>query len=384
MRVSICWQDMELPHDHTDRLWELVARKLAGEAGPGELAELESLLKKHPDESFAVDSLHQLWPVQPNHNPVSTEESYRQLMRRMQQSGIDEGMFADDESPLIQQEPARKGKRTFVWIFSIALVLLGAGFFLTRYTGMAGASTQTQAQAGAIREVSTRYGSRSRLVLPDGSKVFLNAGSKLTYDKSFDSKERIVRLSGEAYFDIVKNPSRPFIIQTSSMNIRVIGTAFNVKCYPDEDLAEASLVRGSIEVMLNDRSDKIILKPNEKLTLHANRAEVSRKAGKTTARSEAPPVLSIGRMTQMPTDSSIVETSWIDNKLVFRSERFDELAVKMERWYGVQIRFADEPLRETRFTGIFEKENISQALDALKLTANFSYSLDKDQVVIMK
>lgn len=375
---------MEQSHDHTDRLWVLVARKLAGEAGPEDLAELEDLLNKHPDESFAIDSLHQLWPVQPTQDPVSAEESYRQLLRRMQQSGIDENVFADETAPMIQQETRRSGKRTFVWIFSLALLLLGAGFLFTRYSSTAGASAQSQAQTGAIREVSTRYGSRSKLVLPDGSKVFLNAGSKLTYDKSFDSQERIVRLSGEAYFDIVKNPSRPFIIQTASMNIRVIGTAFNVKCYPDEDLAEASLVRGSIEVMLHDRSDKIILKPNEKLTLHANRAEVSGKPVKTLSRAEAPPVLSIGRMTQMPSDSSIVETSWIDNKLVFRSERFDDLAVKMERWYGVQIRFADESLREIRFTGIFERENISQALDALKLTANFSYSLDKDQVVIQK
>lgn len=375
---------MEQSHDHTDRLWVLVARKLAGEAGPEDLAELEDLLNKHPDESFAIDSLHQLWPVQPTQDPVSAEESYRQLLRRMQQSGIDENVFADETAPMIQQETHRSGKRTFVWIFSLALLLLGAGFLFTRYSSTAGASAQSQAQTGAIREVSTRYGSRSKLVLPDGSKVFLNAGSKLTYDKSFDSQERIVRLSGEAYFDIVKNPSRPFIIQTASMNIRVIGTAFNVKCYPDEDLAEASLVRGSIEVMLHDRSDKIILKPNEKLTLHANRAEVSGKPVKTLSRAEAPPVLSIGRMTQMPSDSSIVETSWIDNKLVFRSERFDDLAVKMERWYGVHIRFADESLREIRFTGIFERENISQALDALKLTANFSYSLDKDQVVIQK
>lgn len=375
---------MEQSHDHTDRLWVLVARKLAGEAGPEDLAELVDLLNKHPDESFAIDSLHQLWPVQPTQDPVSAEESYRQLLRRMQQSGIDENVFADETAPMIQQETHRSGKRTFVWIFSLALLLLGAGFLFTRYSSTAGASAQSQAQTGAIREVSTRYGSRSKLVLPDGSKVFLNAGSKLTYDKSFDSQERIVRLSGEAYFDIVKNPSRPFIIQTASMNIRVIGTAFNVKCYPDEDLAEASLVRGSIEVMLHDRSDKIILKPNEKLTLHANRAEVSGKPVKTLSRAEAPPVLSIGRMTQMPSDSSIVETSWIDNKLVFRSERFDDLAVKMERWYGVHIRFADESLREIRFTGIFERENISQALDALKLTANFSYSLDKDQVVIQK
>lgn len=375
---------MEQPHDHTDRLWVLVARKLAGEAGPEDLAELEDLLNKHPDESFAIDSLHQLWPVQPTQDPVTAEESYRQLLRRMQQSGIDENVFADETAPVIQQETRRSGKRTFVWIFSLALLLIGAGFLFTRYSSTAGASAQAQAQTGAIREVSTRYGSRSNLVLPDGSKVFLNAGSKLTYDKSFDSQERIVTLSGEAYFDIVKNPSRPFIIQTASMNIRVIGTAFNVKCYPDEDLAEASLVRGSIEVMLHDRSDKIILKPNEKLTLHANRAEVSGKAAKPVSRTEAPPVLSIGRMTQMPSDSSIVETSWIDNKLVFRSDRFDDLAVKMERWYGVHIRFADESLREIRFTGIFEKENISQALDALKLTANFSYSLDKDQVVIQK
>lgn len=169
------------------------------------------------------------------------------------------------------------------------------------------------------------------------------------------------------------------------MDIRVTGTAFNVKCYPDDINTETSLVRGSIEVFLKGRSEKIMMKPSEKLVVSTSSKLIKEQTEitkKTTNQSE--PILTLGHMTILPQDNTVVETSWIDNKLVFRSDRFEDLAIKMERWYGVTIIFADELLKDRRFTGVFEKENLNEALNALQMISDFTYKQVKDQVIISK
>ena len=90
----------------------------------------------------------------------------------------------------------------------------------------------------------------------------------------------------------------------------------------------------------------------------------------------------VSHLTYQPRDSTVVETSWMENKLIFRSETFEELAVKMERWYGISIRFADEELKQKRLTGVFENESLQQALKALQLITPFSYRMNKTEVII--
>jgi ferric-dicitrate binding protein FerR (iron transport regulator) len=208
----------------------------------------------------------------------------------------------------------------------------------------------------------------------------------MTYDKNYGVQLREVNLTGEAYFDVVKNTGKPFIIHTSQIDIKVLGTAFNVRCYPDEKNTETSLVRGSLEVSLKDRQEKIILKPNEKLVISNNEAGQEKETAAKTVQAIIQPanVIELGHLSLLPQDNSIVETSWVNNKLVFRSETFEELALKMQRWYAVNIIFKDERIKTKRFTGIFENEGIAEALSALKLTTPFSYSIDHEKIIISK
>lgn len=364
-----------------NRLWALIARKLSGEASPSDLEELERLMLQYPDESFPLDAIENIWQTTSAVNPADTEAGYKDLVRRMKQMGIDDGQFSDDDisesdNPSL---PATK-KRKHVWFLAglISLITLGAFLFFNH-------DSNASSEQSSNNEVSTRNGSKSKLVLPDGSKVFLNAGSTLTYSRNFGNNQRTVTLSGEAFFDIKKNPKIPFIIHTRDMDIRVTGTAFNVKCYPDDINTETSLVRGSIEVFLKGRSEKIMMKPSEKLVVSTSSKLIKEQTEitkKTTNQSE--PILTLGHMTILPQDNTVVETSWIDNKLVFRSDRFEDLAIKMERWYGVTIIFADELLKDRRFTGVFEKENLNEALNALQMISDFTYKQVKDQVIISK
>ncbi len=370
-----------------DHIWLLIARKLSGEAGEQELQELETLLREHPDAGYFKEMLHDYWQNQPAGDPQYAENRYKELVQQMRSLGIDEGKFREDdhfinpESEVLIKNGQRKNR-----------LLLLAGVVLLLVTGFSAWQWNRHQQAegvatASVNEINTRNGSKTSLVLPDGSKVWLNSGSQLRYDKHFGTKLREVSLIGEAYFDVVKNPDLPFVIHTSKMDIRVLGTAFNVKCYPGEKTTETSLLRGSIEVTLKDRQEKIRLKPNEKLVISDAAAapedrEQGLQSGARKAARDKRPLISLGNLTLLPADNTIIETAWVQNRLVFSSETFEEVALKMERWYNVRIVFTDEKLKDAVLTGNFEKETLAEALTALQLVAPFSYTLKNDLISI--
>jgi ferric-dicitrate binding protein FerR (iron transport regulator) len=241
------------------------------------------------------------------------------------------------------------------------------------------------AQSPATHEISTNIGSRTCITLPDSSRVWLNAGSHIQYGKSFGREYREVNLIGEAFFDVAPDAAHPFIIHTRKVDVRVLGTSFNLKSYPTDKTTEATLIRGSIEVSIRNRpSDKIILKSNQKLVVNNDDSlALNTVARRREVRPES--LVLIGKPTYEHRSGVVIETSWVDNKLIFQDEEFGDLARQMERWYGVSISFEDPGMEEFRFTGSFEKETIRQALDALKMTdqtARFGYSIEGDRITI--
>jgi transmembrane sensor len=362
-----------------ERLWHLVNKKLAGEATALELQELEELLRQHPEMHYAIQHIYDLWELQPQ-TASESEDAFQKHLNRIQSKGIDITPWqapAGPSSPL----PVRRRRplRYLLAALSVAALLALAAVVWAPWNDAAPARKQAR---NNISEISTRNGSRTRINLPDGSVVWLNAGSRLLYDKEFDSRLREVTLIGEAYFDVVKDPQKPFIIHAGKMDIKVLGTLFNVKSYPGEQVTEASLIRGSIEVMIKDRpEEKIILKPNEKIVL-ANQPAPAAGQPPATAAATNEPIVAIRHLNYQPEDSTIIETSWVENKLIFRDESFRDLSVRMERWYGVRFRFENEKVQALRFTGTFKHENIQQALAALKITGGFTYSINDDIITI--
>jgi transmembrane sensor len=371
-----------------DRTWLLIARKMANEASAQELAELESILRNTPELHFPLQTLSGLWQQVPTNNVEEAELAYSKLLESMRMKGIQTpGAEQDEETdaPAItlfrQRKPFYKRAGTiaaFASAIAIALVLITNPFAPTPQV----ANHQDREQAS---EISTRYGSKTNIVLPDGSKVWLNAGSKITYDKDFGETSRNLQLTGEAYFDVVHNSSRPFVIHTKAMDIKVLGTEFNVKSYPDEKTTETSLIRGSIEVTLNERkADRIILKPNEKLVVSNEQVNDTAAVAKKAKAAIQKPLISLSTLKYFSLDSTILETSWVQNRLVFENESFEEIALRMRRWYGVQFYFADEEIKSLRFTGNFKDETMEDALKAMQITADFVYRISDKTVTITK
>ena len=366
---------------HKATIWELLAKKLSGDATEQDLADLEEQLKADPSIHYPVQTLTDIWeqPLPNNYNSAAAFEEH--LLRLQPELDMAAASLANGN-----QQPRR---RSYLFMAASAgLLILAISWWIV------GRQAEHPAIPAVARqdksEVSTKYGSRTRLLLPDGTQVWLNAGSRLSYDKTYGNDLREVVLSGEGYFDVVRNPAHPFVIHTGTINIKVLGTVFNVKAFPGEKNTETSLLRGSIEVSFTHHAnEKIILKPNQKLITSNEVAsdETAQKddtAGGARAASipAPPPLVKLSSLTYETHDSTVLETSWMNNKLIFQSQPFEDLARQMERWYAIRIRFADERIKPKKLTGTFEHENIQQALQALQLITPFNFKLTKDEVVI--
>jgi ferric-dicitrate binding protein FerR (iron transport regulator) len=236
-----------------------------------------------------------------------------------------------------------------------------------------------------VMEVAVRNGEKQHLVLPDGSQVWLNAGSTLQYyAETFSGPRREVTLSGEAYFDIAHDEQRPFLVKSGHLQIRVLGTAFNVKAYPGEKEIETSLIRGAVEIKLDNRpKDVYILRPNEKLVVsNQSPASVQQVAARESQTEESVPLISLRQITVADSGRLVHETAWVQNMLVFRAESFASLAPRLERWYGVKFHFRNQGREALTFTGIFTTETISQALQAMQLVQPFEFIQENENIYI--
>lgn len=365
-----------------DRFWELISLKLSGEAQPSEITELEEFLQNNPEEGLRMESLIAIWNSR-QYSQVQNKEAYNRHMQRLSNHLSEPVLqYENVEMPDIEEEQKAlrqpsKLKR-MLWVSGIAASLLLGFFIFSRI-----ADTKREAKPNARNTVSTKRGSKSKVSLPDGTQVWLNADSRITYNENFQGKVREVELTGEAFFDVVRDETRPFIIHTSSIDVKVLGTAFNVRSYAEEKNTETSLIRGSVEITLLKSPDmkKIILKPNDKLIV--NNQEGTLVNGADDKAKNNPPVLTLGKIHYKEKDSSAVETLWIKNKLAFDKETLEDIALKIERWYDVKLIITDEKLKKESYTATFEDETLQEVMGALKQAGGgFSYLINKKEVMI--
>lgn len=370
-----------------DRTWFLVGKKLAGEASAEELNELEGLLRSDPDMHYALQNITDLWNL-PTPASNDVDDAFNRHISRMNDAGVQWNQADQVEyQPNDTYSQRRSRKSLFIISIAAAVLMVASLYWYNSVTRKTIPTRPFVAGQAAPNKVSTRNGSKTTITLPDGSKVWLNAGSSLTYNKDFGGEIREVDLSGEAFFEVEPaiSPSTaqriPFIIHTRHIDVRVLGTAFNVRSYPGDKQTETSLVHGKVEVLIHNRpEEKIVLHPNEKLVVNNE---------DTTAPLTAKPVASgketfysVGKLTYTKSDSIVVETAWVQNKLVFNNESLLEIAQKMERWYNVEISFKDEKIQTERFSGTFENEAIQQALDYISIATAFHYTIQGNKITI--
>ncbi|NJK85966.1 MAG: FecR family protein [Bacteroidales bacterium] len=224
---------------------------------------------------------------------------------------------------------------------------------------LVGILTSTDLFEKSVTESIAPLGQKSQIILSDGSKVFLNSGSILRYDNHFGKRNREIELSGEAYFEVAKNKKIPFVITTSGIEIKVLGTKFNVMAYADEPEIITKVTEGIVK--LTD------LKTGNNENIVASQSASFSK---------------INREITLSNFTNINDLSWKDNSLHFDNENFEQVIKKLERWYNVSIKLEGKDSIDDRFTLTIKDESLREVLDLIKHTTPLEYKISGENVRI--
>ncbi|NQX52662.1 FecR family protein [Pedobacter panaciterrae] len=348
------------------RFIELMAKSISKSSTPEELAELEEFFIHFPEYR----------KMQAFTDALTTEEKQPDTL--VKQKDINQkidGLWDKIRTEENTITPVKEAKISSLiywkWIAAALVVgVLTVFFFYGRKP-----TVPDQFAGSEMHRIYVPFGKTRDLKLSDGTKVKLNAGSTFTYPEVFSATSREVSLKGEGFFQVEKNPKRPFLVHTDKFMVKVLGTVFNVKAYATDKKVETTLLSGKILVELNDKPEKkIVMLPNEKLTV-ANDLEQGRNADKKAA----VPEYQLERLSEANTQD-VKEIAWLSNKMIFTNESFEEVGKQIERRFDVKMVFDNETLKKEEISGVFEEESLEQALSLIKMTTPFKFRRDKGVV----
>lgn len=352
-----------------------MARCLSGEASDAEREELMQYIQDDVTVQQQYEIMSALWQEDVHEQPMMeedvSEEEKKNVSRILQMAQVQQAMKEEDgEQELVERRPSHI-KRIIYITSGIAATIFGIWLF-SKKNAVEPASDNTQV-------IVAQKGTRTQTILPDGSVVWLNAGSRITYRADFEGPLREVKLEGEAYFDVKKETTKPFIVHANGVNIKVLGTAFNVKSYPSDKTVETTLIRGLVQLSHegNKTGKPIYLHPDEKIIVN----RILPAKGNNTAIAQ---VENKFELVQLDTTAGkdYIETAWLNNRLAFRGESFETLAQKLERWYNVTVIFGDEEVRKLNFNGSFENETVEQAFKALVVATPFTFKIKGHEIYV--
>lgn len=248
----------------------------------------------------------------------------------------------------------RKQLRLQFLKYAAAIVLIigisgTIGFFVS--TSVSNSDTK-------FTEISVPKGERSTVMLPDGSTVLINSNSQLKFSSSFNSGKRKVILSGEAYFNVAHDKSHPFIVETPSLQIEVLGTKFNISSYPNDQLTTTFLESGKVRISSADAGN-IILNPNEAYVFN----KFSHESEKIVMN-----------------DKRLMD--WTKGVMTINGETIGELAKKIERRFNVTVTFKDDNVKNHVYTGSIKDEDLNTVLEAIKFASSIEYKREGNQIIL--
>jgi ferric-dicitrate binding protein FerR (iron transport regulator) len=357
-----------------EKLETLLVTFLSGNASEGEKDHIYSVLSENIDSRLMLAEISKIWDATGIVNDIVIESDtrFRNLISRIRKS---------------QKLPLKFGallRYAAVIIFALSLGVTVSYYFQTdKFNKQLKKVTDTR--------IISPVGSKTNLILPDGTEVWINAGSTLTYSSSYGIiSERKVILDGEAFFEVNENKKMPFIVLAHGAVIRAIGTSFNVKAYSNEPEIVATLVEGKISVSIHDqKGEEIIIQPNETLRIrnknfNASINAASKESLQPNASLAANEASSLEGVILCKGINTSLHTSWKDNRWIIENEELLSLAKKLERKYAVNIQFKDEKLAEIRFTGILTEESLEQVLEVISFAAPIKYRIDGANVFLDK
>jgi len=222
-------------------------------------------------------------------------------------------------------------------------------------------SGSSAADKYAYNAVETPKGGQYQLVLPDGTKVWLNAASSLRYPLAFQGNERKVELTGEAYFEVAKDKTRPFKVHSNNQVVEVLGTHFNINVYSNEPFVKTTLLEGSVKVTNSSTNAQTIIRPGEQ--------SIIQKTGNSAI-----------KVKDVDIDEAV---AWKNGYFMFNSEQLESVLRKISRWYDVDIQYQNEELKHQLFSGTLSKYlSVSQVLKKLELLQSVHFKTEGRKIIV--
>jgi transmembrane sensor len=340
----------------------LLVKYITRQANDEEMAFIKQWVTAHPENEQYFAQLYEAWQnsLLLEHNIIDADNAYQRFANKI----------------TIDKQPAKKAYRTWHLVSALVVTVIAAVFLIKSKPVFVAPLNQVTAKPGNVRKV----------MLTDGTIVWLNAGSTLKYDDHFGKTNRSVYLDGEGFFEIAHGKKDiPFIVNTKNYLIRDIGTRFNLKAYPNDLFFETSVVNGEVSIEEKDHIEnamnRIYIKQKQALRIWNRPSEsLTATGGFNSAKDKRYNEIQI---TQFTPDKEINYTGWKDDLLVFDSNTLQDISRVLERHYNVQINISDTILPNVKYTGNFKNaESIEKVLDIIKQNTPIKYSKLRNTITI--
>ena len=336
---------MDQNFHNNERIEDLIVNHLSHQLSPNEKEELHAWLSQSDENRRYFIEMQDLWNTlaTQDKDTFDSEAAYRRFKARIS----------------FPQQPDGKKRRHFpapvYWAAAVVLAfVLGGLSFLVINNEIIQHNTKQYA-------IYVPYGAKTRVVLPDNSVVWLNAGSTLRYGQNFGQKSRQVALVGEGYFEIAHNPAMPFTVNANQASVKVLGTKFDVKAYPEDKQLDVTLLRGSIQLTT-------IYQPNKSLKLIPNQLAIVDKTQQNVTVEKV---------------DACEAAAWTKGKIVFDEELFGQIVRRLERDYNVTIDVKDPKINNLRFYGDFRNaQSIQEILNIMTSNNEFHYTMNQNHISV--
>jgi ferric-dicitrate binding protein FerR (iron transport regulator) len=325
----------------------LLARILTGEATSEEKEIFYQKLSENKEAEEEFLQVKDLWMrASMNDTKIDTDSEFESLWAKI--------------NAKTKQTTFSIGRRIIQYA-AIGLFILGIGGLSGYYIS----KNAFEYPESGTQKYTAMKGSVSIVEFPDGTKVWLNSGSELTYREDHKGKQRLAELTGEAYFEVTHRKDFPFMVKANQIVVKDLGTTFNIKAYVGDNYVETSLVEGKADILTSKGESMVSLKPGESAVYYPENKSI-----------------------KLRTVEENVLSAWRDGKFVIRDQRLEDIFKELSRWYDVKFRFENEALRDYRYTGNIKKSTTAQhVMKMLKLTENFNYRIiekaeQPDEIVI--
>lgn len=318
---------------------DLLEKYLSGETSFEEIKQLDAFLGEHPDAEF--DRYCQtLWD-----SPAEVDGLSHSRKQKMRDNLLNRISVGEDW----QRRSQRRGKSAWTWAYSFAAiltVLIVGGLLVFMNT-----------RPVMEYEVIAERGQKSTIILPDGSKVWLNSDSRICYSSDFNKKNRNLSLEGEAYFTVVKNKKIPFIVKASGLDVTAVGTEFNVRNYPKENTVSATLVEGRVLVCTKEQSEYLDF---------GEEAVMERSSG--------------AMRTGLAADLNHL-VPWRNSEILLSDHSLAQISEILSRMYNVDIVFESENIKEYTYTGLVRNNSLRNVLELVSNTSPVDYEMSVNKIV---